>query len=170
MIQSSVFSSAKEPFIKLEFSQSYGITDDFYAETRPFKKVLEKYYYIEKEGKLNWFAALHKCRELGGDLVNFENDNELNAVLNELNKSKCYWIDLTDLVVDRKFHSITTGHPLSFQRWGRREPNNLGGNEHCVQLVAYHRKTFSMNDNKCHNQCFFICETKLPLQTNIVVW
>ncbi|KAH8371008.1 hypothetical protein KR093_005899 [Drosophila rubida] len=154
----------------MRVGQEYGIADDFHADTKPFQKILDKYYYIEQNNKVNWFAALHKCRELGGDLVNFENAKEFDAVLKELNVRKCYWIDLHDHVQQLKFRSITTGHPASFLRWGSVEPNNLGGNEHCVQLIDFRRQHLIMNDNKCRRLCFFICQTKIPLQTNFVVW
>lgn len=70
----------------MKVSQAYGVSSDFYAELQPFERVIDKYYYIEETVNLNWFGAVHKCRELGGDLVNFQNDAELNAVLSKLNK------------------------------------------------------------------------------------
>ncbi|KAH8307163.1 hypothetical protein KR044_006359, partial [Drosophila immigrans] len=139
-------------------------------DIKPFKKILDKYYYIEENTTVNWFTAMHNCRKLGGDLVNFQNDKEFDAVANELNVLKCYWIDLHDHAQQFKFDSITTGQPASFLRWGRVEPNNLGGNEHCVQLIDFRRRKLIMNDNKCKRLCYFICQTKLPLQTNFVVW
>ncbi|XP_068159524.1 accessory gland protein Acp29AB-like [Drosophila tropicalis] len=45
-----------------------------------FEKLGSKYYYIEKFHIVNWFAALHTCRRMGGHLASFQNEEELNEV------------------------------------------------------------------------------------------
>ncbi|XP_023171393.2 C-type lectin 37Db-like [Drosophila hydei] len=152
------------------FSQSLEIANDFYADINPFQKVNSKYFYIERSRALNWFEALHKCRELGSDLVNFRNDRELDAVIPELSKKRCYWLSINNFSEKSQYISITNGRPPSFARWGRGEPNNLKNKEHCGQLVAFNRNTFYYNDNQCIRRCYYICETKLPSQTNVVIW
>ncbi|XP_030571547.1 C-type lectin 37Db-like [Drosophila novamexicana] len=150
-------------------SQVHEILNDFYADTGPFKRILSKYYYIEAKRKVNWFMAVHKCRELGAHLISLRNAQEFDEVIRALNIRNCYWTDLTDLAEQSKYMSMTTGLAASYLRWGRLEPNNLGQNEHCVQLIAYDKKRLIMNDNQCTRRCHFICETNLPSQTNIVI-
>ncbi|XP_034103227.1 C-type lectin 37Db-like [Drosophila albomicans] len=159
-----------EPFQQMRVVLENGMSNDFHGDIAPFKKILEKYYYIERNIKVDWYTALHKCRELGGNLVNFQSDKEYDAVLRELNVREFYWIDLNDLGEQLKFHSMTTGLPISFNRWGSVEPNNMGTNERCVQLRKNQSETLIMNDIQCDRLCSFICQTKLPLQTNFVVW
>ncbi|XP_062135139.1 C-type lectin 37Da-like [Drosophila sulfurigaster albostrigata] len=146
-----------------------GIADDFNADTKPFKKILDNYYYIEEDTTLNWFAALHKCHELGAELISYENENEYDALLNHLSKTKCYWIDLTNLSKEGGYQSITTGYPPSFTKWDVGEPNNKFGDENCAQLITYVWGILKMNDNNCYDLCQFICKTKYPLQINFVV-
>lgn len=56
------------------------------ALRKPFQyRFGSKYYYIEEIQKLNWFAAAHRCREYGGDLLSLANQEELNALRSKLN-------------------------------------------------------------------------------------
>ncbi|KAH8371007.1 hypothetical protein KR093_005900, partial [Drosophila rubida] len=136
---------------------------------QPFEKILNNYYYIA-ENTSSWFAAMHKCREFGADLVNFETRKDFEAVRNNLSKKKCYWIGLSNLSEDGEYHSITTGLSPSFTMWNTNEPNNKNGNEHCAQLIDYSSVNLKMNDNHCLDLCLFICQTKLPHQINFVIW
>ncbi|KAH8404486.1 hypothetical protein KR222_006161, partial [Zaprionus bogoriensis] len=147
------------------------------AELDQFSRVLNltKYYYIQRDEKLNWFEALHRCRQNGSDLLHFSNEDEFKGLAKELRNygRDRYWMGMSDLSGNGTFTSITTGRLPDFKRWHKIEPNNKGNDEHCVELVMHRRGwrlVAGMNDNQCLNSNYFICETKIPSQTNIVVW
>ncbi|XP_034473571.1 C-type lectin 37Db-like [Drosophila innubila] len=122
-----------------------------------FEKIGSKYYYIEQNQRLNWFAAAHKCHELGGHLASLQNLNDLVAVSAKL-KNRFYWIDINDLAKEGEYNSLTTGLRASFLKWYcPDEPNNKDNNEHCVQLREVN-KDYTMNDVRCDETCNFICE------------
>ncbi|KAL7739788.1 hypothetical protein ACLKA6_018034 [Drosophila palustris] len=123
----------------------------------PFEKIGSKYYYIEHNSGINWYAAAHKCHELGGHLVNLQNLSELVAVSAKL-KNRFYWIDINDLAKEGEYNSLTTGLRAKFLKWYTPgEPNNMNKIEHCVQLREVN-KDYTMNDVHCGDLCNFICE------------
>lgn len=126
------------------------------ALRKPFQKIGSKFYYIEEILKLNWFAAAHKCREYGADLISLSNQKELDALRPKLNSLYSYWIDLNDLSNEGEFLSITTGLRGAFKSWNTGEPNNAGSIEHCVHLTG---PNSLMNDFKCSSPEYFICES-----------
>ncbi|KRF81269.1 C-type lectin 37Db [Drosophila virilis] len=125
------------------------------TDTAPFKKIGDKYYFIENNQKLDWFGALHKCHSLDGHLASLQNDTELDALKNKLSKDN-YWVDVNDLATEGTFQSITTGLNATFLKWGSGEPNDEYSHDDCVGL----RKRFSydMNDADCEDAYNFVCE------------
>ncbi|XP_060667114.1 accessory gland protein Acp29AB-like [Drosophila nasuta] len=90
----------------------------------PYQKIGSKYYYIEESEEVNWFRAVNKCLILGGHLVNFQNQDEFNAVKGKLQANQDYWIDLNDLAKEGEFISVATGQKPKFLNWHIYEPNN----------------------------------------------
>ncbi|KAH8411875.1 hypothetical protein KR222_000941 [Zaprionus bogoriensis] len=123
---------------------------------KPFQKIGSKYYYIEDKQKLSWFAAAHKCREFGADLLSLSNQRELDALRPKLSTQYAYWVDVNDLSTEGEFLSLTSGQKAPFLNWNSGEPNNAGQTEHCVHLVG---KYLYMNDFKCSSPEYFICES-----------
>lgn len=127
------------------------------AVKKPFQYCFgTKFYYIEEIQKLNWFAAAHKCREFGGNLLSLANQKEHDALRPKLNSLNSYWIDINDLSTENEFLSLTSGHKAPFMSWGTGEPNNAEKIENCVLLTG---ETFFMNDFKCTSPEYFICES-----------
>ncbi|KAH8370094.1 hypothetical protein KR093_002143, partial [Drosophila rubida] len=123
-----------------------------------YEKIGSKYYYIEANQKINWFAAAHKCHELGGHLLSLQNQQEYSAVTPKLNGSS-YWIDINDLGYKGFYLSHTTGKTSPYFNWHKGEPNHAGNVENCVVLEK--RKTSDailMNDDKCLEFRLFVCE------------
>lgn len=126
------------------------------STTTPFRKIGNKYYYIEEKQKLNWFGAHHYCVSLGAHLASVQNQSEIDALVRE-SKNYFYWLDINDLSKESEFLSSTTGKEPVYVNWAPNEPNNAWGNEHCVILVA--RKSINnMNDEVCNKVTNFICE------------
>ncbi|ALC38093.1 maker394, partial [Drosophila busckii] len=90
----------------------------------------DKYYHVDNGKRVNWFQAAHNCRQLGGNLVNFESSWEMDTFLSiKPFTGTYYWTSANCLSVDRKFISIATGNPMPYIRWGSGEQKNAGGNE-----------------------------------------
>lgn len=121
-----------------------------------FTKIGSKYYYIEQNEKINWFAAVQKCLALGTHLASIQSQAELNALLPHLQTSTNYWIDLNDLAAEGIFLSIVNGLAPTFLNWHTGNPSNSNGNEHCGELHFYQQ--FRMNDNTCSKYQLYICE------------
>ncbi|KAH8376944.1 hypothetical protein KR093_002330, partial [Drosophila rubida] len=92
-------------------------------DRRPFEQIGAKYYYIENDLKLNWMSASLKCIEMGGYLVNLENDSERKAISLKFKKS-VYWVDANDIRTEGKFVSLKTGRQVQYLPWVTGEPNN----------------------------------------------
>ncbi|KAH8391831.1 hypothetical protein KR215_005256, partial [Drosophila sulfurigaster] len=121
-----------------------------------YQQIGSKYYYIEESEEVNWFGAVNKCLILGGNLVSFENQDEFNAIKGKLQAGKDYWIDLNDLAEKKKFISVATGKKPTYSNFKSPEPNNNGGDEHCVEL--YSELGHLMNDTPCSMKQLFICK------------
>ncbi|XP_017854510.1 C-type lectin domain family 4 member M-like isoform X2 [Drosophila busckii] len=129
----------------------------------PFQKLGNKYYYIEESEQMNWFAAAHRCHELGSHLVKLESLDELNLVSAKLKSSNVYWVDMNDLSKEGEFISLAKGVKPKFQDWHYYEPNNMNNGEHCVSLNDTHSsdRKFHMNDLDCEIKNYFICESPM---------
>ncbi|KAI8042967.1 hypothetical protein M5D96_004291 [Drosophila gunungcola] len=117
-----------------------------------FEKIGGRYFYIEKENKLNWFAAVKACQTLGGQLAVIENQEEMNAIYEKQSVGK-YWLDLNDLVIEGDFVSWTTGLRASFLNWRSDQPDNFGQKERCVTMFGP-----LMYDDNCEIENYFVCE------------
>lgn len=137
-----------------------GSTASSLRKTTPgkvFIKIGSKYYYIEQNERVNWFAAVHKCLGLGSHLASIQSQDEMSALLPHLQTSMNYWIDFNDLATEGNFLSIANGLAPVFFNWHRGNPSNSNGNEHCGEL--HHYIQFLMNDNLCSKHQLYICES-----------
>lgn len=112
-----------------------------------------KFYHVEDNLKTNWHQAAHNCRKLGGHLINFETNAEMDAILAAVPTSR-YWTSANCLGKNREWISISTGMPMPFLKWINKEPNNML--ELCVEL-----KITALNDAFCNLSFNYICEAKV---------
>ncbi|XP_069823654.1 CD209 antigen-like protein E [Dendropsophus ebraccatus] len=97
----------------------------------------------------SWFDALASCTRQNSKLLILTSREEVES-LRPLMSGKIYWIGLI------KFISIwmwLDGTPLSFSFWSPNEPNNVGGNEFCVEM-----KSDGWNDLNCVIKMHYICK------------
>lgn len=132
------------------------VTATALSTTTPFRKIGNKYYYIEEKQKLNWFGAHHYCLSLGAHLASVHSQSEIDALVRE-SKNYFYWLDINDLGTECEFLSSTTGKEPVYVNWAPNEPNNAMGNEDCVILAALNSNN-NMNDEVCEKVTNFICE------------
>ncbi|KAH8352064.1 hypothetical protein KR084_001571 [Drosophila pseudotakahashii] len=124
-----------------------------------FKKIGEKYYFIEDDVEVDWTSAKTICSYIDGHLVSLQNEAEWKALIENLDSDNNYWVDVNDNEDEGEFVSTLTEKKASFLKWREGEPNNGGSDdfiEDCVELQGDSK--FYMNDAKCSNQANFICE------------
>ncbi|KAH8255792.1 hypothetical protein KR038_010745, partial [Drosophila bunnanda] len=115
-----------------------------------FQKIANRFFYIERSIKLNWFAASDTCRRMGGQLAIIENEEERMALAAKANPAAS-WLDIHNLANKLEYRSSATGTLASFIKWGINQPNV--SNEDCVALDAG-----EMHDYSCASTLFFICQ------------
>ncbi|XP_043064831.1 accessory gland protein Acp29AB-like isoform X2 [Drosophila ficusphila] len=120
-------------------------------KTKVFEKIGSRYFYIEKQERLNWFQAFNKCRRLGGYLATFNDLEELQAVSGKVSPG-AYWLDATSLAKKGVFLSTRTGERPPFFRWADKRPTK--NENECVNM--YMGKMWSPN---CWDEYLFICQS-----------
>ena len=100
-------------------------------------------------------TSLFVCKAMGAHLVEYENQQEIDAVISALNlggKSR-HWIGLDDITQEGTFVWEHSGQNLSYsEAWKVGEPNDRN-NEDCV---VQHRGNWS--DAECDQVYNYICE------------
>uniref|UniRef100_A0A1Q3FPW5 Putative salivary c-type lectin n=1 Tax=Culex tarsalis TaxID=7177 RepID=A0A1Q3FPW5_CULTA len=126
--------------------------------------------YIAFLENLNFFEAWQACESFGLRLAvvtSAADTNEIKVALNNVNAVYLwqFWIAGTDLGRSKSFLWITTGkqiwRPNFYLNWYPGEPNNAGGNEHCVEV--YQESLARWNDRDCNVRHGFVCELVNPL-------
>ncbi|XP_034473570.1 collectin-10-like [Drosophila innubila] len=126
------------------------------VEIPKFQKIGVKSYYIDNTENVNWFVAVHKCREIGANLASLQSMEELKAVSENL-IDKHYWLDVNDLGIKGVYKLLKSGQKAAFLHWHHWQPDNYENNEHCVELLN-RDSNYAMNDRDCQFKCHFICE------------
>ncbi|XP_070070226.1 uncharacterized protein [Drosophila takahashii] len=96
--QSKKLEEIKVPENLEEINESNKLDETKVAESKlsdkpkvVFNKIGEKYYYIENDIFLDWYAARNRCRSLNASLVNIQNEQEWAMLTEELLPSFNYW-------------------------------------------------------------------------------
>ena len=89
--------------------------------------------------KIFWHAAKARCQQHGGSLIAINDADEFNfirSMTSQLTGDYAVWIGLRR-DSDGTFSRWDNGEPLTFTQWTRNEPNNLLGDEDCVEMYRY---------------------------------
>ncbi|XP_017095438.3 uncharacterized protein [Drosophila bipectinata] len=124
-----------------------------------FKKIGDKYYYIENKKLRKWIDAFHKCQELGGHLATPRNDLELLGISEELHNGAQYHIDLTDQLERGEFLSISSGLKDNYFAWADGEPNlNFAKDSVAIEKTEMGTFMYHVDINELK---YFICEATI---------
>ncbi|XP_017010821.2 accessory gland protein Acp29AB-like [Drosophila takahashii] len=118
-----------------------------------FVRIGQRLIYVEKRIRRSWQGAEETCLQMGGHLATIQDSLELNAIGEQLERSTSYWLGISDIAKEGEFVSVASGKPATFFRWKRGQPNNLNGNDHCVDMY-----NSEMYDSECTETEYFICE------------
>ncbi|KAH8253827.1 hypothetical protein KR032_007077 [Drosophila birchii] len=114
-----------------------------------------RYFYVENSVELSWTAAEQTCREMGGHLAGFRNEEEYSVIQAKLDFHRWYWVGINDRDVSRRFVSVATGSQPSFLRWGTGAPSASNNSLNCVLISKK-----LMWDFGCNDQNNFICQAE----------
>ncbi|XP_043648091.1 C-type lectin 37Da-like [Drosophila teissieri] len=148
-----------------------GVAVSLNKPTNPFVKIGESYYVVENKRELNWYDAFEACRQMNADLVAFEDLKEQKLVSQYLvgkNIIQNFWTAGTDLAKQDYFVWFSTGQPVATDLWIKGEPNNAGGNEHCVEFQS--NVGLGLNDKPCTVARGYICKAPQPKTVAFTVW
>ncbi|XP_047439836.1 lithostathine-like [Mugil cephalus] len=122
-----------------------------------------QYYFVNEQ--LNWTEAQRFCRNNFTDLATIENIADVNAVTNTGKQSDYTgkaWIGLYDDLVNSWRWSLNDSSfygegETMYRNWYSNQPNNLGGQQYCVALIAPSPYLGTWFDIECSVQWSFVC-------------
>ena len=99
--------------------------------------------------------ATAACQQMGGFLVEPRTE-EISKAMRAFNFHVNLWIGLRDNAKNRNFLWQTNNASLSYTNWDPkgRQPNNLGGNQHCVAIT----QNYKWDDIDCGLEQEFVCQ------------
>ncbi|KNC31948.1 hypothetical protein FF38_04047 [Lucilia cuprina] len=139
-----------------------GFADDL--NIQPFVRVGEKLYHFG-QSKVSWHKAFLICRSMGGFLASFHSQDELTALSNYMIDKypldRWWWLSGSDTDSEGDFYWYKTGERISYADWSSGQPDNNGGHENCVHLW-YIKPKYQMNDWRCNQLAYYVCEADKP--------
>nr|XP_016945093.1 CD209 antigen-like protein B [Drosophila suzukii] len=127
---------------------------NFTKIVRPqFEPIGSRFFYIDSKYAYNWNTAVSTCREMGGYIASVKDQEELDAITAKLD-NKRYWLGINNRASKGNYLSEASGKKAQFLKWRSGEPNNMEGNERCVELVDG-----EMNDDMCFRNLHIICQS-----------
>ncbi|KAK9981643.1 hypothetical protein ABG768_001167 [Culter alburnus] len=120
-------------------------------ETKAFKKD----GLLISNKVMNWSDSRQHCRDRGADLVIIKTVQKQRYISSFI-KDRA-WIGLTDIQNEGKMKWLDNS-PLKHGFWVKGEPNNLAGDEECVELNPEKPTLNNWNNLSCSDTRKWICE------------
>lgn len=133
----------------------------------PIQTSISKVWLTVSLDKYNFEDGIDFCESLGLSMGQVHSQEE-NEVLYYLPRERTRGFEIW---IGSKFDGIFTngdsqdarnwkwldGHAICFDGWFRKEPNNSGANEACLE-ISWHGDQKGWNDWKCYEKCYVACE------------
>merc|ERR1719341_1998273 len=123
--------------------------------------------YLWSTDKKNWTSAEEFCRKEGGHLASVHSTATVKFVVEGMNRTglEVVWLGGNDIEVEGTWNWVDCS-PWNATFWGRGEPNNGGGDEHCLHHVFSYPKFPSYLDGKwndwgCRHEIGFLCSKSI---------
>uniref|UniRef100_A0A672GU23 Uncharacterized protein n=1 Tax=Salarias fasciatus TaxID=181472 RepID=A0A672GU23_SALFA len=130
--------------------------------TGPFANVVfGQFHYNFVNTPLTWTDAQRMCKDLFTDLATIESSADADAVLNPIYAGKA-WIGLHDDLINSWMWSLNDSSFYgegedTYRNWFTGQPNNLNGQEYCVQLLSGSPYFGRWIDSTCSLERQFVC-------------
>uniref|UniRef100_A0A6P4FL56 Accessory gland protein Acp29AB-like n=1 Tax=Drosophila rhopaloa TaxID=1041015 RepID=A0A6P4FL56_DRORH len=85
-------------------------------DTPGFERIGSRYFFIEHEDRKSWTGAEIACRQKGGYLAAFQNQEELDEIKEKLQVA-VYWLGINQKIKEGDFVSVASGKPATFLDW-----------------------------------------------------
>nr|XP_041631730.1 mannose-binding protein-like [Drosophila kikkawai] len=118
-----------------------------------FELIGNRYFRIVNEF-VDWETAERRCREMGGYLASFRNEDEINAITPKL-LVWLYWLGINDRDNEGHFVSVASYKPAPFLKWAAGEPSDRNHKENCAYLAEGIMGDYDCNES---NEAYFICQ------------
>ncbi|XP_039543846.1 macrophage mannose receptor 1-like [Pimephales promelas] len=158
----------------VSFSESGSWTDENCNNVLPFicysALASSREYHFVNESK-TWAEAQRHCRENYTDLATIDNMEEMNSLINTVNRSYngSAWIGLYDDVNSWRWslenNDFYQEGERDFRNWYH-EPNNENGNEQCIYM-DYNGNWF---DSSCEIIYTFVCYNGMGNASQKYIW
>lgn len=113
--------------------------------------------YLECPAPIERTAAAAQCEALGASLLVIDDADELGFLISSLAPGR-YWMGVSDQVEEGVFRT-DAGDAAPFSQWGPDQPDDAGGNEDCVELIATDPQNPYFNDLPCAGYTQgYVCE------------
>ncbi|XP_076738456.1 ladderlectin-like [Maylandia zebra] len=114
--------------------------------------------FLYDNRQMTWAQAQRICQSLNANLASVNSNDEyqfIRAVISSASReSGLTWVGGSDGQQENYWFWID-GTYFTFTQWCHGEPNNVGGNEHCLMVNSSGSKCW--NDGRCDSQYPFIC-------------
>ncbi|XP_017058821.1 C-type lectin 37Db-like [Drosophila ficusphila] len=117
-----------------------------------YDRIGSKWIYVERKNRRNWEEAEAFCREINCHLIRIQNDSELRALGEKLERHTPYWLGNNDVAKESKFVSVASGQPAAFLKEDS-QPENWIEKQSCVHIY-----NGEMYNTHCRSLAVFICE------------
>jgi len=117
-----------------------------------YQKIGTRYFFIN-DTPMTWDEADLFCREKGGYLAAFQNQEEVDAIQPKLRKEFYYWLGINDKEKRGKFVSVASGKPAPFLNGNVDEPYYRHRDELCMAI-----KNGRIRIAPCTSSIFQICQ------------
>ena len=111
--------------------------------------------------KKTFEEATAACQQLGGFLAEPRSEEISNAIKSFAPKHNYFFIGLKDIANNnnnnRTFLWQTDNAALSYEDWENGQPNNHGGQQHCVKINIV-ANNYGWDDVECTEERHYLCQ------------
>lgn len=122
---------------KTDYLSTVGFICEIENPTPVNATIYNGHYYQAFDQTFTWEQAKTVCENMGGHLatVTSSGENDAMKALVENQANKLYWLGGTDETEEGAWHWIT-GEEWDYSHWNTNQPDNSGGQEHCLQMFT----------------------------------
>ncbi|KAJ8036335.1 Macrophage mannose receptor 1 [Holothuria leucospilota] len=120
-----------------------------------------KIYGYSQSERRSWYDGRDNCQVQGGDLVIIHSQEIQSFIISKMQEVGFpIYIGLSDITNRGQFRWVD-GTPVDYTNWDGREPNEVGGEEDCVEMLFGYGEVGRWNDIGCDGSKGYICQRSI---------